>query len=342
MNNNVDITIIVPVYNVYDYLNRCVESILAQDFKSYKVLLIDDGSTDGSGKICDEISELHSSFITLHKSNGGLGSARNYGLQYVDTQFVCFVDSDDKMQANYLRCMYEAIIGAEADICIAGYTYSSGKYTSIIKSVNEELDATDLLNRFANGNSIYNFVWNKLYKTDIIKRMQTWFSDRHCAEDMLFNSLYYRYVNKAVVISDSVYTYYVNLKSLSNSRRSSFIEDMVIVEKTYRETRNVLFKNELYADNLDVVLIRSSLSNFFNVNRVSIGDLKEYIQKCKYCFKFDFLKPSLEQLCFIDRLIFRSLKHNRFYFIKLLISANKMIKTKLFPLFCIFRNFLHK
>ena len=88
-------SLILPVYNVKDYLNRCVDSILKQDYDKYEVVLVDDGSTDGSSLLCDEIAKLHANIRVLHKENGGLSSARNAGAKVAKGQYVFWVDSDD-------------------------------------------------------------------------------------------------------------------------------------------------------------------------------------------------------------------------------------------------------
>lgn len=89
------LSIIIPVYNVEDYLHRCVESILVQDYYNYEIILVDDGSTDSSGAICDELAREHSFIRVIHKSNGGQSSARNVGLEEAVGKYIWFIDSDD-------------------------------------------------------------------------------------------------------------------------------------------------------------------------------------------------------------------------------------------------------
>ena len=100
-NTKPKISVIVPVYNVEKYLRRCVDSILTQTFTDFEVLLIDDGSTDGSGKICDEYAKKDKRVRVFHKENGGVSSARNLGLDNVRGRYVTFVDADDKISPDY-------------------------------------------------------------------------------------------------------------------------------------------------------------------------------------------------------------------------------------------------
>ena len=101
------VSIIVPVYNTKDYLHRCVDSILAQTFTDFELLLIDDGSTDSSGIICDNYSQIDSRVRVFHKKNGGVSSARNIGLDNANGEWITFVDSDDWVAAAYIEKLYE-------------------------------------------------------------------------------------------------------------------------------------------------------------------------------------------------------------------------------------------
>ena len=109
MDKAIYVSIIVPVYNVENYLVRCVESILRQTYTNYEVLLVDDGSTDLSGKLCDEYAEKYEKIRSLHKENGGLSDARNYGLDYAKGNYVTFIDSDDYIGESYLNILTDLV-----------------------------------------------------------------------------------------------------------------------------------------------------------------------------------------------------------------------------------------
>lgn len=118
---NVEISVIVPVYNVENYLSECVDSILNQTFKDFELILVDDGSKDGSGKICDGYAAKDIRVKVLHKPNGGLSDARNTGMEVMKGQYVTFIDSDDIVSYDYLRSMYEAAVRYKADIVQCGF-----------------------------------------------------------------------------------------------------------------------------------------------------------------------------------------------------------------------------
>lgn len=113
---SVKISVIVPVYNVKQYLNKCVDSLLAQDFQDFEIVLVDDGSTDGSGLMCDELAEKYEKIICFHKENGGLSSARNFGVANACGELVTFVDSDDYVSETYLSDLYNLMRRYDADM----------------------------------------------------------------------------------------------------------------------------------------------------------------------------------------------------------------------------------
>lgn len=121
-----EISVVVPVYNVADYLTRCVDSLLRQSFPDYEILLIDDGSTDGSAELCEQIAGSDSRIRVFHKHNGGLSDARNYGIDRLSGKYVTFVDSDDWLETGYLEYLYRAIRTTGADISTCVYVRRCG------------------------------------------------------------------------------------------------------------------------------------------------------------------------------------------------------------------------
>ena len=115
------ISIIVPVYNVEKYLDRCIQSILVQSFKKFELVLINDGSTDNSLKICQKYREEDNRIVLISQPNKGLSAARNTGLENIHGEYVCFIDSDDFVEKNYLRSLYNNLEKNKADISICEY-----------------------------------------------------------------------------------------------------------------------------------------------------------------------------------------------------------------------------
>ncbi len=125
------ISIIVPVYNVENYIKECIDSILLQTLRSFELILVDDGSEDNSGRICDEYKEKDSRIKVFHKKNGGLSSARNMGLDEASGDYICFVDSDDTIRADYLEKLYKSIslYGSDMAICDIETIKNIGDYS---------------------------------------------------------------------------------------------------------------------------------------------------------------------------------------------------------------------
>ena len=165
-----DISIIVPVYNVEKYLNKCVESIIENTYKKIEIILVDDGSTDKSGEMCDELSERDSRIKVIHKLNGGLSSARNAGLEIATGEYISFVDSDDYIAPIMYERMMDAAIKNNADIIQCGvYKVSE---TGVVSTAFEVQDwcckGTDILDYFYAMHKIPVMVCNKLFRKSII------------------------------------------------------------------------------------------------------------------------------------------------------------------------------
>ncbi len=165
------ITIVVPVYKVEEYLERCVDSILKQSYKDFELLLVDDGSPDNCGKMCDEYSEKDKRIFVIHQKNGGLSSARNTGINWFYEQnrsdYIAFVDSDDWLHPDYLKILADGIKN-DIKISICNYT----RVTDIIPHKNfddinyELISPEDLL---VNHSWQYNYAWGKLYHKDLFQ-----------------------------------------------------------------------------------------------------------------------------------------------------------------------------
>ena len=165
-NNNPLISIIIPVYNVEAYLQKCLDSVISQIYRNIEIILVDDGSTDNSGKICDEYAEKDERINVYHQQNGGVSRARNVGLEVAKGQYISFVDSDDYIDCELLQQVVTKANHQEFDIIIFGYNEikTSGIYPipidpDIMLHNKRETILEDVLT-----DRIPNFLWNKIYK----------------------------------------------------------------------------------------------------------------------------------------------------------------------------------
>lgn len=214
---DIKFSVIIPIYNVENYLRRCLDSLLSQTFTDYEVLLIDDGSTDASGNICDEYVEKDRRVKVVHQKNQGVSVARQRGLDMVQGKYVAFVDPDDFVQPNYLSAMINFAESDDADLVWCDYTelHHDGE---MLHSCNQNiLTREELLENILEG-KFSAVLWNKLYKASIIKRYGIRFDENlKTAEDILFVSKYICQVKRMKYVSQSLYNYnMVNSNSAIN------------------------------------------------------------------------------------------------------------------------------
>lgn len=185
----VEFSIIVPVYQVQKYLKRLVNSVLAQDYATYELILVDDGSSDGSEKICDEFSAKYAQVKTIHKKNGGVSSARNEGIKRAEGNYLIFLDADDYIDKNYLADAAAVVEEKAPDILIYGYCLETNSgMEKLLPKLNGEYTQESLPKDFAifAQESSFNSVWNKVFRADIVREKQLEFPIQKIAEDGIF------------------------------------------------------------------------------------------------------------------------------------------------------------
>ena len=217
------LSIIVPVYNAEEYLDRCMISILEQDFSSYEVILVDDGSTDSSPMICDRYSATDPRFRTIHKKNGGVSSARNAGLDLAKGEYVMFVDSDDALLPDSLEMMFENIRGE--DLAVGGYTvYIEGTPGKEVLPMRNYSYKGEDMNVFYDENirrncEMLDAPWSKVFRRKTIGELR-FCEDLSYAEDKLFVFSFLARCSSAYACAFPVYAYHVRAGSLGSDTMS--------------------------------------------------------------------------------------------------------------------------
>lgn len=212
---NEKITVIVPVYNVEHYLDKCLDSLINQTYKNLEIIVINDGSTDNSGIICQEYAQKDNRIIYIEKENGGQSEARNMGLDRMTGSYVTFVDSDDWVEPNYVEVLYKKLLEYCADIAIGNYysyneqegtfyfhifgdSYYEKIYDNVSISENlyesQEMKSTALIS-----------VWGKLYKADLFKQLR--FDIGKLGEDGYLNQKIYLLAEKTIYLNKGLYSY---------------------------------------------------------------------------------------------------------------------------------------
>ena len=225
------VSVIVPIYQVEPYLEKCVDSILVQTYSELEVILVDDGSPDNCGMICERYAKQDARVRVVHKENGGLSSARNAGLDVATGEYVMFTDSDDWIEPEMVSVLLEGITSNDADIVTCNVRSES---TSGVKK-NRVMDMRDVVLHFPktdywkladiSGRLFSIFSVNSLYRRSHIERLNLRFvpTQRILSEDQLFNWCYYSAVRKAVYIDKSFYVYQVRENTLSRAAKPADI-----------------------------------------------------------------------------------------------------------------------
>lgn len=260
MNPNPLISIIIPVYNVEDYIRPCLDSILAQTYTNFEAILVDDGSKDGSGRICDEYAEKDSRFIVVHKENGGVSSARNKGLEIAKGEYIAFVDSDDWIENNYLTIILNEI--EDYDLLFFGNIahYNDGNIVyrlppSFIGTNKEETEKGLFQLRINDIHfGFFGYTCFKVFKREIINSNHLDFIKGLCIrEDEIFTGTYCRYAKTLKVISQPLYHYRI-LSTPSNRKKFTKCELQIYTKAIMEQSSN--WTNE-YMKRYDLLLYAS-------------------------------------------------------------------------------------
>lgn len=216
MNKINGVSLIIPIYNVEDYIEECLQSVIQsmESIPNIQVILVDDGSLDGSGEIAKNYADLHSNFLYLKKENGGLSDARNYGLEYVQYNYVGFLDSDDSIQKPFFKKIFEALEHQPELVTFDYINVKKGNKFEVVKG----MDIPEVLW------TIQASAWNKVYKTSLFKDIK--FPKGKVFEDVgtVYKLVYY--VKDYVYINEFLYNYRQNRAKSILSTNSLSINDI--------------------------------------------------------------------------------------------------------------------
>lgn len=218
------ISVIVPVYNVEAYLRRCIDSILAQTYVNLEIILVDDGSTDGCGAICDEYAEKDDRIKVIHKENGGLSDARNAGLNAFTGKYVTFIDSDDWIEKEFIGYLHQLIVDNNADLSVCDFNYIDEKgklYNSPLNSGHVHVwRQEETLSMLLSGNKMETSAWAKLYKATIFTNRRFRYPLGRLFEDIPVTYGYLLESELTVFGERALYNYFYRPQSISNMRFS--------------------------------------------------------------------------------------------------------------------------
>lgn len=345
MNENIKVSIIMPVYNAIDYIDVTIKSILNQTYKNFELIIIDDGATDGTGRICKKYADNNANIRYFKQKNEGTCVARNKGIELATGDFIAFSDHDDEYLNNYLEVLVEMVELYEVDVVKCGVFFDEEYADGTIKSRKEEfereiLTQNELVNRYNSLPISYFAVWNTLYKTDMLRNNMIRFPEkvRHGQEDYFFNTDIIPFLSKIGFSEKCLYKHY---RRISQSTSAKFYEDRI-------EHISIYFKKEcsilkplinkhkwteeyalLYARKITGVLsyIFRTQNNCNLVKSISI--LKKYLDITPYeeTITLNLCTHLLHTSFKYSLVLYLALRHHYKVLIKIWIKKNKQKNT---------------
>ena len=284
------VSIIVPVYNVENYLAECLESILAQTYTELEILLVNDGSTDSSSDICLHYAAKDSRIKVINKENGGLSSARNAALQQMTGSFVSFVDSDDTIEVDMIEKLIRAQEDTDADIVVCGYERYDDA-TGKIYSREMLKGKWEILTSDSYGDMLYlnPGVWNKLYRKELFQNII--FSDVKLSEDIGFFVDIIKNTNKIARVREVLYHYRVRGTSIINTAKKEDFQ--VLVGKLKEQRRKIRDEvlDEDFQDFVDAVMfLHVGISVTFRLTQGDRENTIAYIRETKDILNQEFMR----------------------------------------------------
>ena len=266
-------SVIIPVYNVEKYIDRCLKSIISQNYDDLEIIVIDNGSTDSSGIICDTYASEYSNISVYHIENHGVGSARNFGLSKARGEFIYFVDSDDYLVGNLFADFADKLV-LDMDLAVFSY-YNSFEEDLTEKQRTEKslpfkgnYDKDGFIKIFKElflSDMLYT-VWNKIYRREFLLENNLSFEQYELGEDVRFNLNVYRNVNRIFLSQDSYYVYVIGRKgsamSSYNPKRIQYqLQELKMVDSLL---------SDWYLDSFDLdqtIKARILMSNIYNISK---------------------------------------------------------------------------
>lgn len=285
------ISVIVPVYNVEAYLRRCIDSILAQTAENLEIILVDDGSTDGSGAICDEYGEAHEKIRVCHKPNGGLTSAWKAGMELASGDFAGFVDSDDWIEPDMYERMLELALRTDADMAVCGLVFDfedpkipkREEISNFKKEVYDRKEIEELFPSLINdgrffGRTLQSARVTKLFRTELIRKNMGFCDDRvSLGEDMQITFPALLDTQKLCVVQDFFpYHYWINQKSITGKYDSGYMEKVKLLAErllSISREKNVFdFSGQIRNDflSMTVLTVKNEIYRNYKAGRKAV------------------------------------------------------------------------
>lgn len=279
-------SVIIPVYNVENYLTRCLDSLLAQNYADLEILLIDNGSKDQSGQICEDYAAKFSNITAYHIPNKGVSSARNFGLAKAKGEFICFVDADDYLEGNLFSDL-DSQLDSQLDLLVFSY------YNSIEQNLSEitrsakilptegKKDKSDFIALFQElclTDMMYT-VWNKIYRRKFLEEHQIVFESYELGEDVRFNLNVYQHVNTVFLVKSCYYVYISGrvdsaMRQFNPNRMNYQLEELGKVDQLMTSWN---IHDDRFIDQIKARILMSNIQNI-SKQKMSLSKKRYYVE----------------------------------------------------------------
>lgn len=279
-------SVIVPVYNVEKYLAKCLDSILSQSFDSFELIVVDDGSKDNSGKICDDYAEKDSRVKVIHKANGGLSDARNAGTNVAQGEYIVYIDSDDYVLSDdFLRTLYDNINGADILLYKHQKFFDGSTEMQPCTYSYENIDVNDTyvekLKKLVEGDAFYGMAWIKAFKRSIVVENNIIFEKGLLGEDMEWNYHLITNAKSLSVVDKPFIAYRQRENSITTSTKLKNLTDFIYILEKWSKTVKEEFADETFKQVLFASMAKYYSNLLITYNRVEEAEKKQYIQRIK-------------------------------------------------------------
>ena len=332
--NEVLITVIIPVYKVEDYIEKCVNSVLGQTYKNLEIILIDDGSPDRSGEICDAYAAKDKRVKVIHKENEGVSVARNIGLDNANGMYIAFIDADDWIEENYLHILLSNVIKENADNAICNYNRVTGNNIerNYFKNDTKLIGDKEYLIRVLNPQTGFGFSWMKLIKRESINDIR-FNKTLIVGEDAIFNIEIAKNVTTIVILEEALYNYRNRSSSVVKKYDTNYVDKYL---RAIQATKKYIFDNykekEIIQNYYNFVAFHVLLIavNYCYNPKNEIKNKKKLLRKiCSYDdFKEGIEKSNYKNISYTRQIALFTLKHKLYSLIAIICKIRQFQNIK--------------
>lgn len=329
------ISVIVPVYNVEKYLGECVDSILNQTYTNIEVILIDDGSKDNSGVICNQYEKKDNRVKVIRKTNEGVSSARNLGIAEAKGEWISFVDSDDWIEPNYLEELLKSAKENGAEIAMCGYNRVTGEKKESINSLGKvfTLNRREYIIKLLNPQTGYGFCHMKIFKAECIKNT-VFDTTLKVGEDVLFNEQVSENITSICIVEKNLYNYRINSNSVVRKYTSEYANNYL---ESMKKNKDYLLRT--YGEDEE---IRQNYYNFvaFHILLIAVNycynkdnNVKNKTNLCKQICKIEEFEEGIRNsnynnLSITRKITLFTIKHKFFWLTKVICNIRNIQNKK--------------